>query len=316
MSKKRELSSEDEAFLHNYQQKTSEYYDDISSKLLEESWKRSKMTEKDKRQILNFCQDKIKYGLQESEQKDVRLETPFTLLIAGKTKCGKTHLLLHLLRHWRSITDDEKGFYTKHIYWFYGTQSQEQMNEMKDIFDDFRNELNDEEEGPTLHFVLGDFKSEECKRILENMENAIVIFDDLMDEMISARDLSKCFTRDSHHKKLNLVYLWQDIFPKQDQARVISKNTDYKIVFDNPCAVKSLEIMIHQMFAKEKAQIIFKKIQAFFLNSKPKSFPCVFFNLKPNQDPSKKIIIDPYSDRSSENIKCGVLSKPIEHIKI
>ena len=316
MATKRKLTSDDEAFLHKFEQDTNDYYGDISSKLLLDDWKSSKITEKNRRHILNYCQDKINYGLKETEQKNIQLETPFTLLIAGKTKCGKTHLLLHILRHWRYFTDDVGGFFTKKIYWFYGTAAEEQMSEVKEIFDGFRTELHDEEEQPTLHFQHADFKSEECKRLLDNIENAIIVLDDLMVEMSSTPQLASYFTRESHHKKICLIYLWQDIFPKQQFACSISKNTDYKILFDNPAAVKSVEIMLYQMFGKSKASSIFRTIQDYFLNSKKGSYPHVLFNVKPNQDSSTKIILDAYSDRSTDNIKFGVLSKPIETVEI
>ena len=317
--KKKKISNKDcdEAFLHKYQQDSSDYYAKLSSKMLLDDWKKSTLNQQEKRHVLNFCKDKINYGIKEEEIKDIRLVTPFTLLLAGKSKCGKTHLLLDILRQWRYITDDTVGFYTKHIYWFYGTIAEKQMAEMKVIFDQFREELGDKDEKPSLHFEKGDFTSKNCQMLFDKMENAIVIIDDLMTEMTSNQQICSFFTRESHHLDINMIYLWQDIFPRQQHASTISKNTDYKILFDNPSGISSLQNMMATMFGAQagKKDSVFKKILDFFRKSKTGSFPFVFFNVKPNQDDDMKILLNAFNNRNVDDIKNAILPIAVENLK-
>ena len=91
-------------------------------------------------QMINFYTDRQKYGDDPTDCKDLRLKTPFTCLIAGKSQSRKTKFLLSILSQWRYITTDHDGVYTKKLYWFYGTASPDQMNRVKEIFEGYRME--------------------------------------------------------------------------------------------------------------------------------------------------------------------------------
>ena len=68
--------------------------------------------------VLNYCNDRLKYGVSAAECRDFRMRVPFSCLISGKSQCGKTELLVTILSQWRYITTDHNGDFSRRLYWF------------------------------------------------------------------------------------------------------------------------------------------------------------------------------------------------------
>eukprot|EP00794_Sanderia_malayensis_P013613 gene13613-biopygen10891 len=251
------ITPEQEQYLHNYADNIDRYYESIADETLQEQIKHMPASATTQ-QLINFVCDSIYYGGPQT-QYDFRLKTPCTVMVGGKSKSGKTELLFDLLRQWRFITDDTAGFYTKRIYWFYGTYDQKQENCLKEIYDGFRDELQDANDSSiALHTIPG-LESQQAETAKEEMRDAIVILDDLMDEMMKNDKMSQFFTRESHHRNLCMFFVWQDIFPKHKHGSTISKNTDYKIIFDNPSCRDSVRRMLGKMYPKAKQAAKWRK---------------------------------------------------------
>eukprot|EP00794_Sanderia_malayensis_P008688 gene8688-biopygen6972 len=133
--------------------------------------------------------------------------------------------------------------------------------------------------------------------------DAIVILDDLMDEMTKNDKMSQFFTRESHHRNLCMFFVWQDIFPKHKHGSTISKNTDYKIIFDNPSCRDSVRRMLGKMYPKAKqagevAQKIFDALEY----SPSNSYPFVSLNCRPNE-PSETRIVSNLISRNMDDVR-------------
>ena len=209
------LCDQCERELHNYVNGVERYYHEMISKEAENYCKKQKLDANATsiKQMMNYHHDNsINSTNIEKSTKDLRFITS-----------GKSELALTILRQWRIIKNDHEGEYTKRLYWFYGTRSEKQLSEVRDIYESYRRELNDYDV-PTLalHFIDGTNK-EQMIRTLTTVEHAIVVLDDLMMEIGKSEELMSLFTRESHHKKLCIFYMWQDIFPKKTQANTISK---------------------------------------------------------------------------------------------
>ena len=63
--------------------------------------------------ILNYFNDRVKYGGSEKECKDLRMCVPFSCHISSKSQCRKTELLLTILSGWKFVTMHHGGKYTK-----------------------------------------------------------------------------------------------------------------------------------------------------------------------------------------------------------
>eukprot|EP00794_Sanderia_malayensis_P021233 gene21233-biopygen16271 len=284
------LTDQDEQYLHRYADDIEQYYASIADEILQQQIKQMP-ADATTQQLINFVRDSIYYGGPQ-EQYDFRFKTPFTVMLAGKTKSGKTELVLDILQQWRFITDDTAGAYTKKLYWFYGTRSEDQINRAKHIWDGFRDELQDGDDTKNIawHPVKG-VESQEAQTRIEEMSDAIVVFDDLMTEMTKSDKMSQFFTRESHHRNLCMFFVWQDIFPQQKHAAMISKNTDYKIIFDNPSCRDSVRRMLGRMYPKTKqAGEVTAKILDALERAPPDSYPFVQLNCRPNERPETRIV--------------------------
>ena len=75
-----------------------------------------------------------------------------------------------------------------------------------------------------------------------------LVLDDLMEEV----DHDKCvlvhFTKESHHRFIDILYLCQDLFPPGRFAKTISRNAHYIIAFKNPCDQKGLRMLLLHAF--------------------------------------------------------------------
>jgi len=80
----------------------------------------------------------------------------------------------------------------------------------------------------------------------DGKEPTLLIIDDLMNETNS--DVEKIFTRISHHRNLSVVFLMQNLFPKNKYARTISLNAHYMVLFKNPRDVGQFAMLAKQMY--------------------------------------------------------------------
>lgn len=99
----------------------------------------------------------------------------------------------------------------KHIVWSYGIEQA-----------DLRARLSDH----GVQFVEGlpDIESLE--------EDTLLIIDDQMNE--TDERVSNLFTKGSHHKRVSVIYIVQNLFGKNKHMRTISLNAHYVVLFKNP----------------------------------------------------------------------------------
>ena len=203
-----------ERHLHKYTDDTNKYYYKKIGGEMEKYLKHNNIDHNHIkcRQMIHFFNDKDMIAHNDDEYKDLRLRTPFCCLLAGKSQCGKTQLMIKILEQWRHITDDHDGKYTKRIYWFYGTRNDRQLANVKDIYDKFRREIpsssSESTTNESLQFIDGSASNKiKMKDVILKAENAILVLDDLMNEISKDDDLLSLFTRESHHKRLCIFYM-------------------------------------------------------------------------------------------------------------
>ena len=137
---------------------------------------------------------------------DVRLQHPFSCIIAGASGSGKTAFVTKLIKHVQSMINPPP----EKIIWHYG--------EWQSLFETM----------PDVEFVedLPDPKHYDgARRIL-------VIIDDLMNE--TNRSVTKLFTKVGHHRNLSVIHIVQNLFSQNKEHRTISLNAHYLVVFKNP----------------------------------------------------------------------------------
>ncbi|RLJ22850.1 hypothetical protein DJ031_00150 [bacterium endosymbiont of Escarpia laminata] len=150
---------------------------------------------------------------------DTRWKHPFTCIVAGPTGCGKSTFVMRLLRHAATIIDPPP----EKITWCYGVWQSAYVD----------NDLVRFEEG----LPSGAFDA--------STRNLVVI-DDLMAE--TDERVTTLFTKKSHHQNTSVLYLVQNLFPKNKESRTISLNTHYMVVFKNPRDASQIGHLARQMY--------------------------------------------------------------------
>lgn len=179
----------------------------------------------------------------------LKLAHPSTCLISGPTGSGKTFFVKKLI--------DFKYFnpMPSSIIYCYGTY-QPLFNSMKGICF---------EEG--LPSNLG------------SLRDALIIIDDLMTELGGDTRLSKLFTKGSHHQKLSVIFLTQNLFYQGKEMRNINLNSH-----KNPRDKSQIMHLARQMLPGKT-----KAFQEIFQDATSSPFSYLFVDLKPNSNDSLRM---------------------------
>lgn len=156
---------------------------------------------------------------------EYKFQHPFTCLIAGPTKSGKTTLLKKILSyHKQMITHKIDRIVYCYSRW------QDAFDELKQTCEiEFKEGLPDIEE-------------------FDSQKNNLLILDDLMRASCNDNSIYDIFTVDSHHKNISVFFLTQNLFPKEKNARTISLNCNYIITTSNPRDRAQLFNLARQMY--------------------------------------------------------------------
>jgi len=179
------------------------------------------------------------------------LQHPFMAIVAGPTSCGKTRFVFRLIDNVSRMIDPPP---TRIVY-CYGEYQQLFCRYPRVIFHQGLPDLND----------------------FDGSEPALLIIDDLMHE--TDETVAKLFTRGSHHKNVSVVYLAQNLFPKNKFARTISLNAHYMFLFKNPRDATQFATLARQMYP-HKSQFA---VEA-YKDATREPYSYLLVDLRPEQD--------------------------------
>ena len=128
----------------------------------------------------------------------------FTCIVAGPIGCGKTTFVARLLRNSSTMIDPSP----ERVTCYYGEwQSAYENLDISTLY---------LKEGLPTSF-------DASKRNIETDER-----------------VTNLFTKKSHHCNTSVIYLVQNLFPKNKESRTISLNSQYIVVFKNPRDVSQM----------------------------------------------------------------------------
>ena len=131
---------------------------------------------------------------------------PFTTIISGPSGSGKTCFVEKLLKNAGEMIQPLPS----RIIWHYG-QWQTMYDSMEGV------EFN---QGPPTD------------EDVQTYNDSLLIIDDLMSECVALS--SNIFTKFSHHLKISVIYILQNLFVQSKNQRSISLNTGHIVLFKNP----------------------------------------------------------------------------------
>jgi len=179
------------------------------------------------------------------------LKHPFTAIVAGPTSCGKTRFVFRLIDNVSRMIDPSPS----KIVYCYG-EYQQLFCQYPHV--DFHQGLPD----------LYDF---------DGSQPTLLIIDDLMHE--TNETVVNLFTKGSHHRNVSVMYLTQNLFPKNAFARTISLNAHYMILFKNPRDASQFANLARQMYPK-RSQFV---VEA-YKDATKEPYSYLLVDLRPEQD--------------------------------
>ena len=150
----------------------------------------------------------------------LRFNHPFTMILAGGRRTGKTFFTKKLLEHNRERISLPP---LDTIVWFFGAPQQDVFNEVQ--------QKKFEQHVKFVHGLPQDKTVQEFVTELPGQRKLIVL-DDLMEKASNRADVAALFTH-GRHENMSVIFLTQNFFHKSKYARDISLNIDYVVLFKN-----------------------------------------------------------------------------------
>jgi hypothetical protein len=151
---------------------------------------------------------------------DTRFKHPFTCQIVGVTGSGKSVFTFKLINEVKEMITP----IPEKIIYCYG--------EFQEMFSDY----------PQVTFQEGLPDNDQ----FDGKQRTLLIIDDLMSE--AGDGVSNLFTKVSHHRNVSVIFLTQNMYYKSKQARTMSLNTQYLILFKNPRDATQVATLGRQMY--------------------------------------------------------------------
>lgn len=190
---------------------------------------------------------------------DVRLQHPYTCLVAGPTSCGKTQFVKQLIQEGENMTNGS----AEKIIWLYGEYQPAYI------------ELS--QSHPDITFIEG--VPENLNDYIDKKYRNLIVIDDLMSETGNDKRITSLFTKGSHHRNLSVILLLQNLFYNGKESRNISLNTHYIVLFKNPRDNTVVTSLAKQMYPGK-----IKFLQEAFRDATKLPYHYLFLDLKPYTD--------------------------------
>ena len=190
---------------------------------------------------------------------DVRLQHPYTCLVAGPTSCGKTQFVKKIIEEGEHVVNGS----AEKIIWLYGEYQPAYM-ELSSKF-------------PHILFIEG--IPENLNEYIDPKFRNLIVIDDLMSETGSDKKVTNLFTKGSHHRNLSVILLLQNLFYNGKESRTISLNAHYIVLFKNPRDNTIVTSLAKQMYPGK-----IKFLQEAFRDATKLPYHYLFLDLKPYTD--------------------------------
>ena len=193
------------------------------------------------------------------------MEHPFTCIVSGPTKSGKTTFVINLIENREKLIDT----HIEKIVW---CCSEHQPN-IKNV-----------------SFIKGlpDFDTLRAY----SPKPQLLILDDLMQETKGNVQFIQFFTRGSHHWNISIIQIVQNLF--FDGLRTQRINSDYIVLFKNPADQLQSQILARQLYPRNS-----KYFLEAFTDATQKPHGYLFVDLTQNAKDAHHLKTDIFSKNPS-----------------
>lgn len=171
------------------------------------------------------------------EENYLKFVCPFTMIIAGPTSSGKTVITKRIIKN-HHILFTPKIKILK-VFWVYGVWQKSLPEMLRNVFIEYFDDLPSEE------------------KILHEKPDLIVV-DDLMNEIADDKRIGNLFTKFSHHKNINIIFITQNLYHQGKQMRNVHLNSHYLIIMKNPRDLTQVDILGRQLKIQKELEEAYK----------------------------------------------------------
>ena len=205
----------------------------------------------------------------------MELQHPFSMLIAGGRKAGKTEFTKKPLKSEHDIINPPP----ERIVWCYSKHQPELYDELMNI-------------NSSIEYMYG--IPSDLDTAFDRTKKNLVVLDDMMDEASKDEKVAQLFTR-GRHDNLSVIYLTQNLFHKNQRS--ISLNSDYMVIFKNPRDRSQI-----QHLARQFMPINSKFLTWAYEDATQKPFSYLLLDLTPSMDDRHRVRTDILPEQYSQII--------------
>lgn len=172
-------------------------------------------------------------------------------IVYGQTGAGKTQFILRIIKE-RLIEP-----FPENIFYMYSIE--------QSFMNDF----------PEINFIKGlDFSK------VDTSKPSMLVIDDLL--LSLNKEVASSFIMGSHHRKISLFFITQNLFPNCETFRTMSANTHYYVLFQNQRNFRQINTLARQIFVGKDVNRILEAYKR--ASSTPRGFILLSFSpLIPNE---------------------------------
>ena len=115
-------------------------------------------------------------------------------------------------------------------------------------------------------------------------DGGLLVLDDLMAEGSNDKEVLDLFTKHSHHRNITVLYLCQDMFPREKYAKTINRQAHYIVAFKSPRDQLGVKNLLLQAFP-----IRWKDVMDVFDQVTRRPFGYMMLDLHPASDDTMRV---------------------------
>lgn len=162
-------------------------------------------------------------------RRNLLLKHPFTMMVAGATSSGKTHLVRRIVENLHDLTTIEKR--PIRVLWCYGVY--------QPLYG-----IAITTPGIHVHYQEG---------LPDDVPSCdVLVIDDLMTKLGDDKRMSDIFTKGSHHSSTSVIFIVQNVFHQGRQMRNITLNCHYLLLTKSRRDLAQMKALGSQLFSTGK----------------------------------------------------------------
>jgi hypothetical protein len=184
-----------------------------------------------------------------------KLKAPFCMTISGPSQCGKSEFIFNLIKFRADVVTAN---FKRIIYCQSNCYSAKNLQ----FFDRLKAEFG------TLEILQGLPDINELQ-LTYNNEPALLIVDDLMNDVINSKKMVEIATIHAHNFNLSVVFVLQNFYASGRFSTTLQRNSQYKVLFYNSADLAELRHLSSQMSYNPKfLSLCFEYLMDHFPQSK------------------------------------------------